>query len=213
MIEQIQRYLDYAHVQGFDPEGLKELGLTQGRRVWIGAVDVAAVLRSFYIPAAIFDFQLAPQETYHNDLFQWVWDYFVQRYKYHQITASPNSRNRQNETQTLISSYFESANSNVEDGDVGMKKKENNNKMEMSEDSDSGSSFSGNEADEKEKEKEKKSDDNDHDLCYWEKDDVGDLCKKPKKAKIPKAEISIYKNDKNRFIPPLYFPHQGHSRT
>ena len=36
IIEQLQRYLDYAHGQGFDPEGMKELGLTTGRRVWIG---------------------------------------------------------------------------------------------------------------------------------------------------------------------------------
>ena len=63
IVGQLQRYLDNAHAQGFDPEGLKELGRTEGRRVWIGAVDVAAVLRSFYIPAAIFDFCLPPSSN------------------------------------------------------------------------------------------------------------------------------------------------------
>merc|ERR1712176_158804 len=88
IIQQIQRYLDNAHLYGFDPQGAQELGHTTGRSVWIGAVDVAAMLRSFYIPASIFDFQLSStndSDAVHHDLFDWVWDYFTQRYKYYNI--------------------------------------------------------------------------------------------------------------------------------
>ncbi len=53
IITQIQKYLDYAHAQGFDPEGLKELGRTEGTLQWIGAVDVCALLRSWSIPASV----------------------------------------------------------------------------------------------------------------------------------------------------------------
>ena len=39
--------IGFAHAQGFDPKVLKELGRTEGSRVWIGAVDVAAVIFDF----------------------------------------------------------------------------------------------------------------------------------------------------------------------
>jgi len=140
IIEQLQRYLDYAHAQGFDPEGLKELGQTEGKRVWIGAVDVAAVLRSFYVPAAIFDFQLSSasnsssntntntnsnhnhnsngngqsnqEEKYHHDLFDWVWDYFRQRYEYHGV----DENHAGNRGQRPISSYFQAASAQSNNG-------------------------------------------------------------------------------------------------
>eukprot|EP01084_Bolivina_argentea_P089790 161929_1 len=51
IINQIQKYLDYAHAQGFDPEGLKELGQITGTRQ--GLVLLMLL----------------------HDLFDWVWDY------------------------------------------------------------------------------------------------------------------------------------------
>ena len=46
-IEHLQKCLDYAHVQGYDPGGFRELQFVQGTRAWIGAVDICALLRSY----------------------------------------------------------------------------------------------------------------------------------------------------------------------
>ena len=130
IIEQLQRYLDYAHAQGFDPEGLKELGQTEGRRVWIGAVDVAATLRSFYIPASIFDFQLKSQELYHNDLFDWVWDYFKQRYQYHGLRHRTLTGSGSNKNKNKITSYFAAASSVNNNGNSNTNNKQNDDNNE-----------------------------------------------------------------------------------
>merc|ERR1712197_74977 len=39
-IKVLQEMLDYAHGQGFDPTGLREIGAVAGSNRWIGSVDV-----------------------------------------------------------------------------------------------------------------------------------------------------------------------------
>jgi len=289
IIEQLQRYLDYAHVAGFDPEGLKELGLTQGKRVWIGAVDVTALLRSFNVPAAIFDFQLshrqqsqsqttnqqAPPQVYHDDLFEWVGQYFKQRYQYHQLrrsaapptttttttsatTSSTSQPRSSSPQQALISSYFPSAatmascaNTTCDDDDdddemlqkaLAMSKaktktktktkrsrKASCGKMEMDEDSDSdsGSSFSDDGVenmapygrsrahgdtdvdDDDDDDSEEKKEDRVWPYKHNHKQQPG----KEQHAQVQKQKQKPEAETKRRFIPPLYFQHQGHSRT
>ena len=78
--EVLQKMLDYAHHQGFDPTGFCEIGTVAGSRRWIGSVDVCALLRSFRVPATVVDFEeKTRQGESHDALFKWVWKYFQQR--------------------------------------------------------------------------------------------------------------------------------------
>eukprot|EP01083_Nonionella_stella_P081891 225830_1 len=78
-IEFLQRCLDYAHAQGFDPGGFEQLSFVQGTDTWVGAVDQCALLRSYGIRANVNNFELSDSTHSHTAMLEWVWEYFVSR--------------------------------------------------------------------------------------------------------------------------------------
>lgn len=75
-VGQLQRAIDEAHLEGFDREGLEQLGLLAGTRTWIGAVDAAAMLRWQGVHAEVHDFHLLPGASRHSELLDFAWRHF-----------------------------------------------------------------------------------------------------------------------------------------
>lgn len=106
-ISAIQKMMDYAHHQGWDPTGFREIGSVSGSKKWIGAVDITALLRSFGLPAVLVDFEKkTKQGDSHDVLFQWVWNYFTKRVatksKGHKYFAPPIFFQHQGHSRTII---------------------------------------------------------------------------------------------------------------
>ena len=84
-IEALQQQLEWAWENGFDPVGAEHFGgRLVGRRAWIGAADVTALLRSYRLRAQVVLFDQAQNgrcgdgEALHPELFEWVWSYYTQ---------------------------------------------------------------------------------------------------------------------------------------
>jgi len=77
-VETLQSLIEEAWASGFDEPGAAQLGgRLLGTRTWIGATEVAVLLRSQGVRAHIIDFSsLVPPHA--DNLFRWVWDYFEQ---------------------------------------------------------------------------------------------------------------------------------------
>ena len=77
-VETLQSLIEEAWASGFDAPGAAQLrGRLLGTRTWIGATEVAVLLRSQGVRAHIIDFSsLMPPHA--DNLFRWVWDYFEQ---------------------------------------------------------------------------------------------------------------------------------------
>jgi hypothetical protein len=73
----LQASIDYAHAAGYDPTGAAQLGKLVGTTKWIGALEVAALLRSFGIMARVVNFLLDKNNTDHTALMKWVWDFYA----------------------------------------------------------------------------------------------------------------------------------------
>lgn len=80
-VPEIQRLIEQAWEKGFDKDGAEQLGgKLQGTQTWIGAVEVAALFRSWRLRANVVDFEV-PNEASRKDMLQWAYDYFHQRCK------------------------------------------------------------------------------------------------------------------------------------
>jgi hypothetical protein len=77
-VKTLQSLIEEAWASGFDEPGAAQLGgRLLGTRTWIGATEVAVLLRSQGVRAHIIDFSsLVPPHA--DNLFRWVWDYFEQ---------------------------------------------------------------------------------------------------------------------------------------
>jgi hypothetical protein len=75
-VSALQSLIEEAWASGFDATGAAQLGgQLRDTRKWIGATEVAVLLRSQGVRAHIIDFSsLVPPHA--NDLFRWVWNYF-----------------------------------------------------------------------------------------------------------------------------------------
>jgi len=78
-VYELQQALELAWKDGFDKQGSKQLGeRVVGTRKWIGASDVATVLRWAGIHAELYDFTVARGSNgTHPDLFNFVADFYT----------------------------------------------------------------------------------------------------------------------------------------
>ena len=78
-VKTLQSLIEEAWASGFDAPGAAQLGgRLLGTRTWIGATEVAVLLRSQGVRAHIIDFSSLVLPHAADNLFRWVWDYFEQ---------------------------------------------------------------------------------------------------------------------------------------
>lgn len=77
-IPRIQQFIESAWTSGFDRQGSEQLGCKLiNTRKWIGATEIAAVLRSLQIRTKIIDFHQATGcDGTHPEMFSWIKRYF-----------------------------------------------------------------------------------------------------------------------------------------
>lgn len=77
-IPRIQQFIEAAWTSGFDRQGSEQLGCKLiNTRKWIGATEIATVLRSLQIRAKILDFHQATGcDGTHPEMFSWIKRYF-----------------------------------------------------------------------------------------------------------------------------------------
>jgi Peptidase family C78 len=80
-IDNIQARIEAAWRRGFDPDGAKDYQYRlRGRRAWIGAVEVASMLRAMCVNAQVADFEKRMSASGdHRELLEWVLEYFETR--------------------------------------------------------------------------------------------------------------------------------------
>uniref|UniRef100_A0A6T6CU71 UFSP1/2/DUB catalytic domain-containing protein n=1 Tax=Compsopogon caeruleus TaxID=31354 RepID=A0A6T6CU71_9RHOD len=75
----LQHLIEQAWQMGFDVENARQMGSNlQGETTWIGACEVAAVLRSLGVRAGIVDFE-TPDRASRESMVTWIYNYFAER--------------------------------------------------------------------------------------------------------------------------------------
>eukprot|EP01103_Thecamoeba_quadrilineata_P015131 TRINITY_DN468_c0_g1_i1.p1 TRINITY_DN468_c0_g1~~TRINITY_DN468_c0_g1_i1.p1 ORF type:complete len:395 (-),score=58.11 TRINITY_DN468_c0_g1_i1:790-1974(-) len=80
-LPKLQKWLERAWAEGFDPIGADELKhRIYGSRKWIGPTEFAVLLRYFGVRCELIDFHeptgVGAEADLHPTLYKWVWDYF-----------------------------------------------------------------------------------------------------------------------------------------
>mmetsp|Transcript_12933 Transcript_12933/g.23263 ORF Transcript_12933/g.23263 Transcript_12933/m.23263 type:complete len:440 (-) Transcript_12933:752-2071(-) len=78
-LPEVQARIESAWKSGYDSESEAQLGQLFGQTKWIGAMEVAALLRSLGIRALVIDFEIGNDLGSRRKMVEWIFSYFQSR--------------------------------------------------------------------------------------------------------------------------------------